>query len=388
VVEDGAAIAPSRRQPAAEVEMSSRHWTIWLGPPIALIAIALALSRFQAGAEAGGQGPLQVAGVCAASPIEKGATGKPNLAAGQGSWWALTGGLDANGALVGRHLALGRGGSSNLALDLALDAMASGPTGGIVAVTSDAGRHSQVRLVAIERGCSFVVAETAELARGAILNPADGSVIVHLVDRASRADLGTWRYAADATGEPALVAPALEPDPLRGPNWITDLRLGPDGALLAVQSCTDMGCLTRVFDLRTGLVAVARLDGDQGPLIGLTADTVLTWSQCFGFPCAIQSWGLESGAPTTILARAESAAVTADGRFLVAVTDSTRNGFVRLDLATGDLKGLRGMNRNERLVGGGVSSLLGIQVRSDEVGLAADGAIPHPFSPAGAEVLP
>ncbi len=368
--------------------MSRRRWTIWLGPPIALLAIALVLSRFQAGAEAGGRGPVRAAGACAASPIEKNGRGKPDLAAGQGSWWALSGRLDGNGELTGRHLALGRGGAANLALELAPDAMASGPTGGIVAVTADDGRHSQVRLVAIEKGCSFVVHESSELARGAILDPKDGSVIAHLVDRESRADLGTWRYAADGAGNPALVAPALEPDPQRGPNWVTDLRLAGDGNLLAVQSCTDMGCLTRVFDLRRGLVPVARLEGDQGPLIALTRDAALTWAACFGFPCAVQSWNLATGEQTTVIARAESAAVSANGRFLVAVTDSARNGFVRMDIATGDVKGLRGMNRNERLVTGGVVGIQGLEVRADEVGLVADGAIPHPFSPAGAEVLP
>ena len=368
--------------------MSRRRWTIWLGPPIALIAIALALSRFQAGAEAGGRTTVQPAGACTSSPIGKNGQGRPNLAGGQGSWWSLSGRLDANGSLVGRQLGLGRGGGANLTLELAPDAMASGPTGGIVAVTADDGRHSQVRVVSEAKGCSFVVHETAELARGAIVDPADGSVLVHLVDREARADLGTWRYSADGTGEPVLVAPPLGPDPARGPNWVTDLRLATNSRLLAVQSCTDMGCLTRVFDLSRGVVPVARFEGDQGSLIGFTAATAITWAQCFGFPCAIQSWSLATGEASTIVARAESAAVTANGRFVVAVTDSTRNGFVRVDLATGDVKGLRGMNRNERLVGGGVLGLLGIQVRADEVGLAADGAIPHPFSPAGAEVLP
>ncbi len=368
--------------------MSRRRWTIWLGPPIALIAIALALSRFQAGVEAGGRTTVRPAGACATSPIGKNAQGKPALVAGHGAWWAMSGRLDANGGLVGRHLALGRGGAASLTLELAPDALASGPTGGIVAVTADDGRHSRVRLVSVEQGCAFLVHETAELARGAIVDPGDGSVLVHLVDREARADLGTWRYASDGAGEPVLVAPALEPDPERGPNWVTDLRLEPDARLLAVQSCTDMGCLTRVFDLRLGLVPVARLEGSQGSLIAITADSVITWDQCFGFPCPIQSWDLATGEMTTIVATAESAAVSGNGRFLVAVTDSTRNGFARVDLATGDVKGLRGMNRNERPVGGGVLGLLGIEVRPDEVGLASDGAIPHPFSPAGAEVLP
>jgi hypothetical protein len=367
--------------------MSRRRWWIWLAPPIAFVAIALALGRFQAGAEAGGSTTVQSAGACTGSPIEKDGHGKPKLEGGQGSWWSLSGRLDANGALVGRHLALGRGGGASLALELAPDALASGPTGGVVAVTADDGRHSKVRVVSIGKGCSFVVHETAELARGAIVDPADGSVIVHLVDREARADLGTWRFAADGTGEPRLVAPALEPDAARGPTWITDLHLEPESRLLAVQSCTDMGCLTRVFDLRRGVVPVARLQGEQGSLIGLTSDAAITWAQCFGFPCAIQSLSLTTGAATTIVARAESAGLTRNGRFVVAVTDSTRNGFVRVDLASGEVKGLRGVNANERLVPGGVHGLLGIEVRGDEVGLAADGAIPHPFSPAGAEVL-
>ena len=368
--------------------MSKRRWSIWLGPPIALIAIALALSRFQAGAEAGGRTTVQSAGACASSPMEKNGRGQPNPGVGHGAWWTLSGLLDANGALVGRHLAMGRGGAANLTLDLPSDALASGPTGGIVAVTADDGRHSQVSLVSEANGCAFTLASTPELARGAIVDPADGSVLVHLVDREGRADLGTWRYAADGTGERVLVAPALEPDAARGPTWVTDLRVASDARLLAVQSCTDMGCLTRVFDMELGLVPVARFEGAQGSLIGFGADGVITWGQCFGFPCPIQRWSSSTGEATIVVAKAESAAVSANGRFLVAVTDSMRNGFVRVDLSAGDVKGLRGMNANERLVPGGVLGLLGIEVRPDEVGLASDGAIPHPFSPAGAEVLP
>lgn len=368
--------------------MSRRRWTIWLGPPIALVAIGLVLSRFQAGAEAGGGGSVLAPGACAASPIQADGQGKARLTARQGSWWALSGRLDANGGLTGRRLALGQDGTAKLVLDLGADAMASGPNGGIAVVTADDGQHSQVRLVSVDGACSFVVAQTSELARGAIVDPSDGSVIAHLVDRETRADLGTWRYAADGAGDPMLVAPALEPDATSGPIWVTDLRLSADGARLAVQSCTDKGCLTRVFDRARPLVPVARLEGEQGSIIGFTKDGIATWAQCFGFPCAIQSWSLTTGKASTIVARAESAAVTRNGRFIVAVTNAGRNGYVRIDLKRGDVKSIRGVNANERFVAGGVTSLQGLEVRDDEVGLAADGAIPHPFSPAGAEVLP
>jgi hypothetical protein len=388
-VRDAAAVvAPSRRQPAAEVEMSRRRWVIWLGPPVALLAIALALSRFQAGAEAGGRSTALPVGACVAPPIEKDGHGKANLAAGDGAWWSLSGRLDPNGALTGRHLALGHGGSANLALELAPDTLVSGPVGGIVALTTDDGRHSQIRLVAQDKACSFVVAETAEVARGAVLDPSDGAVIAHVVDRESRADLGTWRYAADGSGQPTLVGPALQPDPKRGPNWTTDLRLDGDGNLLAIQSCTDTSCLTRVFDLRKGLVPVATLEGEQGSMIGLTSEGLLTWDQCLGLPCGIVHWTLPTGASVVVVARAESAAVSANGKFLVAVTDASVGGIVRVDLESGAVKGIRGVNRNERLVSGGVLATQGIQLRPDEVGLAAEGTNPRPFSPAGAEVLP
>src|SRR4051794_3528323 len=205
--------------------MSRRHWTIWLGPPIALVAIALALTRFQAGAEAGGRESARAAGACTASPLQKDGHGKPDLGAGVGMWWALSGRLDANGALAGRHLALGRGGSASFAEELAPDTLASGPVAGVVALTADDGRHSEIRLVSEGQGCWFTVASTPKLARGAIVSPDDGTVIVHLIARATRADVGTWRYPADGLGDGSMVAPPLPPDPRRGPTWTTDLRL-------------------------------------------------------------------------------------------------------------------------------------------------------------------
>jgi hypothetical protein len=368
--------------------MSRRRWTIWLGPPVALAAIALVLARFQPGAEAGGRATVVGAATCTTTPARRDVGGKVDLGVGQGTWWALSERLDGNGALVGRQLALGRGGATRLTMDLAADAMASGPAGGLVALTSDDGQRSQVRLVSAEQGCEFLVREVQDLARGAIVDPVDGSLIVHLVDRRSRADLGTWRYAADGTGEPVIVAPPLEANAERGPNWITDLRFDASATRLAVQSCTAEGCLTRLFEMRRGLVPVARVDAAQGALIGAADGRLVTWEPCDGLPCGVVSWDLGGGSATTILEHAESAALTSTGRFVIGVADSSRGSIVRFDLTAGKAVALRGLNANERFVGGGVVGTSGIQVGADEVGVAAAGAVPRPFSAIAAEVLP
>lgn len=367
--------------------MSRRRWAIWLGPPLAVIAVGVLLGRFQAGAEAGGRSPAASPGACVESPVARDASGRPDLGAGVGTWWTLSERLDPAGVLVGRRLSLGHEGAANLALDLPRDAMASGPAAGVVVLTAVKAGGSRILLVSESRGCAFLVREASQLARGAILDPADGSILAHLVDRDTRTDLGTWRYAADGTGEPVLVAPPLEENPARGPTWVTDLRLDATGALLAVQSCTDEGCLTRIFSLAEGNALLARIAGDQGSMLGLADGRLLTWAKCFGLPCGVVSWDLSTGHGTVVVDPAESAAVSGDGRFLVVVADSSRRSYLRVDLQHGNARGLRGINASEHLVTGGVIGTSGLGVRPGEVGIGAPGAVPRPFDPALSEVL-
>ena len=369
--------------------MSGRRWSMWLAPPVAVLAVALVLSRFQAGAEAGGKSTPPPAGACAESPLSRDAAGSPRRDVGPGSWWKLTERLDDNGAMSGRQLAVGRAGSTTLLLDLATETAASGPIGGVVLVATDDGRRSEIRLVSSVQACSWLLDESEDVVRGAILDPADGSVLAHLVDRETRVDLGTWRFGADvALAEPAMVAPALPLGVLDGPVWTTDLRLDAAGHMLAVQSCTNSGCLTRLFDLRLPANGARVLGGDQGSLLGFAGRSVLTWAACSGFPCTVLSWDIATTKANVVMDRADAAAVTADGRYVVASTDARGGRALRLDLATGARALIKGINADELLLPGGAAATSGAQLAPDEIGVAAPGANPRSFRPAAAEVIP
>lgn len=368
--------------------MSRRRWSLWLGPPIALLAIGLVLSRLQPGADAGGRATPPAAGVCADSPVATDAAGTPRRDAAPGSWWRISDRLDQAGSMAGRQLAIGRDGATTVLLDLPVESTASGPVGGIVMTAADDGRRSQIQMVSAVAACSWLVHESPEVVRGAILDSRDGSVLAHLVERATRADLGTWRFGAPgALTEPALVAPALLAGAV-GPIWATDLRLDDAGTFLAVQSCGEASCLTRVFDLRVPGAAPRVLLGEQGSLIGFAGARLITWSACRNLPCSILAWNVAAPEGAVIVDAAQAAAVTADGRFLVATLDAASGKTLRYELGTGTRSLVRGVGPGELVLAMGVAATSGLQTKADEVGIASPGAIPHPFRPAAAEVIP
>jgi hypothetical protein len=373
-----------------------RRWARWLGPPIVLGAVALVLSQLHAGEVVGGRTTSPPVGACAASPPATDAAGKPERDVGPGSWWTLADRLDAHGAMAGRRLAVGRGGATTFGLDLPVESAASGPVGGVVVLATDGDQHSEIRLVSVSGACSWLVGSSGDVVRGAILDPLEGSVLAHLVSRATRADLGTWRFGGPASGvldTPVLVAPPLADGLLDGPAWVTDLRLETTARLLAIQSCTDTGCLARVFDLQAPANAPvvlrgAKADAAQGPMLGFANGKLLTWAACQGYPCAIQGWDLTTAASSVIVERADGAAVTRDGRFLVASTDSRAGRTLRLDLITGKAVLVRGVRAGEQLLQSGVAATSGVQLNVDEVAIGAPGGAPHSFRPIAAEVIP
>jgi len=367
--------------------MSRRRWLPWLGPPLAVLLIGVLLIRFQPGAEAGGKRTAPPTGTCAASPASPDDGGTMRQDAAVGTWWRIEDRLDAAGSMAGRRLTVGSDGGRGLTLDLDSESSATGPLGGVVVVVSDTGRTSEIRLVSAVEGCSWLVAESQDIVRGAILDPTNGSVLAHVLERATRADIGTWRFGGPgALTEPARVAGPL-PAVAGGVVWATDLRLDTGGATLAVQSCGEAACVTRVFDLGTG-ESIGTIKGDQGTLIGFAGGRLVTWSSCRNIPCAVLAWTVATGDRQQLVDDAQAAAVSADGRWLVATLDADTGRTLRYDLATGNHWLVRGIAAGERVLDIGAAATSGIQLRPDEVGLTSNGAIPHSFRPAAAEVIP
>lgn len=365
--------------------MSGRRWKLWLGPPVALLAIAVVFGRFQAGAEAGGRTTPRPAGVCAAKAPPAGA-----LRVARGSWWRLVDRMDGNGALVGRSLFAGQAGATRVTLALGAESMASGPVGGLVAVATDDGRFSEVRLVSAAEGCSWLVLRDESVVRSAIIDPSNGSILAHRVTRETRSDLGTWRVtglAPDATLE-RVVAPLAEQADL-GTIWATEIRLDADAKQLAVQSCSDQGCLIRVAALYgpAGVPTLVR-GPEQGSILGFAGDKLVTWERCAGLPCSLLAWNPATSAQELLVEGAAAAGLTANGRYLVAVADPTTGRAYRVDLRAKLSQRIEGVAAGDLPLAIGIGAYAGFEVGAAEIAIAAPGADAHAFDPSSATVAP
>jgi hypothetical protein len=380
--------------------MSGQRLARWLAVPIAFVAVALVLSRFQPGVDAGRRTAPPVASACAGpAPIGRAAGERGSGAAGGGSdeaiapgraWWRITDALDAGGTLVGRTLVAGVGARTTLTMALGPESMARGPVGGLLVVTSDDGATSTIKVVAIAEACAWLVHEDANVVRSAILDRRGRVVYAHLVQRETRLDLGVFRASG---GEPQApldrVLEPLAPQADLGPIWATELRLDVEGASLAVQSCSDRGCLTRVVSLTAFGQPVTEIRGaGQGSILGFAGDRIVTWAFCDGLPCALQTWTAGEGRGTTIADRAVGAGLTADGRYLLVVPDGVTGRAIRIDLGSGGTTGIDGVAAGELPLGGFVTSTVGLEVAGDEIGLATPGGEPRAFTPGAASAQP
>ena len=354
--------------------MSKRRWPVFVGPPLILIAAMLLVARPEPVAEAARLIAIKAISNCAsADAIAGGVDARP------GSWWKSVERLDTAGTLLGRRLSIGAGADTAGGLDLPAESSVTGPVGGLIVVTADDGSRSTVRVLSGAAGCGLVIHETDAVVRTAILDRHDHSVVAHLVDRATRADLGTWRLAiAPATAaEARLVAPPLGAlAPTVGTVWGTGLLLDAQGTHLAVQSCADLGCLTRVFDLRHSAAAPLVIQGAaEGPMLGFAGGTLVTWAACPGYPCAILAWDPATSRSRTLLSAASAAAMTADGRRLVAVqSDAAGSQTIELDPSSGRLSHLRGLAAGLRPIANGANATSGLEVAANEVAIGTPGA--------------
>jgi len=235
--------------------MSKRRWPVLLGPPLLfLAAVAAVLGLNGPPAKAGASLAIPHLGACAPGH----APGNPKAA----GWWKILDRTDAAGTLSGRQLFVGSGSTAAAGGMLKPESSVSGPVNGLVAVTQDDGAGSILQLADVGGRCVITIDERSDVIRNAIIDPTSGDIFAHVVARGSRADLGTFRFTSGGGGHwtGALVAGPLTGALATevGQVFGTGLAVDAGSHHLAVQSCTDLACLTRVFDL-------ARPGGAAGP---------------------------------------------------------------------------------------------------------------------------
>jgi hypothetical protein len=340
--------------------------------------------RLLPAAEAGRAAPPAALSACRTTP----AIG-PGTAARPGAFFKTAPHLDAHGTLVGRRLFVGVAGQTTAAGELPAESSFSGPISGVVVTAADDGSQSTVQLIATNGGCATTVLTSGSIVRRAIIDSVDGSLLLHLVARGSRADLGIWQLAKGAT-QPTRILEALPAALDFGIVWATDLRLDAAGRSLAVQSCQDRACLTRIVDLGAIARPAIVLRGDrQGPMLGIAGDRLVTWAACDGFPCALLAWDAATAAPTQLIADAVAGGLTADGRLLVATLADVADHDVVIDLQTGILRTLHGLARGDRPIATGGIATAGIELGPDQLAVAQPAGDPHAIRPSAAgEVLP
>ena len=286
------------------------RWLRWIGPGIVSVGLVTALgSSVVVGGDGSWDPPACPDGpmgrIVAARDVRVSASGAP--------WYAIGAVLDATGSLSGERLELA-GGATDAPRSIALPAesFASGPFGRVVLVGADDGSVSSLRAIDTVAGCAWSLATETSVIRRATLSPDGVMVYETRVDRTSRADLGVWRRMTDGTGRAERVLGPVGHDARFGPTWSTEFAWSVDGDRLAVQSCGATSCRTRLLDPATGAVTLVS-DPGLGPMVGLTADRLVSHRPCRGFPCALVATDPETGGAIVLDELAGPAVVTGHG---------------------------------------------------------------------------
>lgn len=299
--------------------MKDSRWLRWIGPGVIALGAVGAIASTAIGA---GQRPWtpracgdESGRVAAARSAEPVSLGDLRLEA----WFRLDPRLDRAGALQGQRLALGLDGDrSSRIMDLPPESFAAGPFGRIVLVGADDGSTSRLEAVDVAGECLWAVAQESAVIRRATIDPVGETIYEMRVDRATRADLGIWARPMDGSLPAVRVLEPIGADERFGRTFTTEFTWDLSGGRLAIQSCGEAACRTRVID-PTGGTLRAVAEPDLGTLVGLDGDLLLTYAACPGFPCPIIATDLTSGA-RSIAADAAAVAVmiaTPDGPRLV-----------------------------------------------------------------------
>ena len=119
----------------------------------------------------------------------------------------------------------------------------------------------------------------------------------------------------------------IAPDARFGRTFSTEFMWDLDGERLAVQSCGEFACRTRLIDPRGG-VAQMLDEPDLGLLVGVDGDSIVTYADCRGLPCPIVSTDIATGERRTVADAAGAATLIAtdDGPRLVHETPTEAGG--------------------------------------------------------------
>jgi len=252
-------------------------------------------------------------------PTAHGVSVQASRPSADAAWFRLDPILDATGALAGQRLAVGgRDGRDQRILDLDPESFATGPFGTVVLVGTDDGSGSRLLVLDPGAGCVSVADTSTDIIRRATIAPDGRSVVESRLDRRTRADLGIWRRPLGRDGEATRIAPAIGPDARFGRTWSTDLSWSMDGADLAIQSCAEVACRTRILTLATGRLRLID-DADLGPAIGLADGRLVSYLACRGWPCPVVAVTIADGRRRVLAPDAGAAvvALTEDGPRLV-----------------------------------------------------------------------
>jgi len=316
--------------------MVGSRWIRWLGPGVVALTAFAAVASTTLGA---GDRPWAPA-TCGASSAQLLAAARVPAPAtvndlGTEPWFRVDPALDRDGALRAQRLIVGIGARrARRASELPGESFVAGPFGRLLLIGTDDGSRSRLVAYDVARDCAWVVASEHDVIRRATLDPAGATVYETRVERASRADLGVWRRALDATEPAVAVLDAPPPDERFGRTFSTEFAWDASATRLAVQSCGELACRTRFVVAPPG-TADPPLDPEAGPLVGLDGDEVVAFAACRGRPCPIVSTNAVTGARRTVEPLADRATLVAAPdrvRVVVETVDHDARRMAALDL--------------------------------------------------------
>jgi hypothetical protein len=291
-----------------------------------------------------------------------------------GSWFRLDPLIEA-GERRGQRLSLGiADGADPWVVPLDAESFASGPAGDRVLVGTDDGSMSRLSLIDLRLRCRHAVAASTDVIRRATLAPDGATIYEFRVDRATRAELGVWRRDLRTPSTAVRVLPSIAPDARFGRTWSTELAWSIDGSRLAVQSCGESACRTRILDPSSGLVqAVA--DPDLGALVGLTRDRLVVHAACRGLPCPLVAVALADGNRTVLDPAAGLAAMALDADRESRVVYEAGSAAAQLRSVRPDGADARTLPTGStavRLVPGGRGAMIGVEVGPEWLALVRE----------------